>query len=269
MPELPEVESARVVIEEQALKRIVVAVDSVDEYVCRPFREDDFNHALDGRAFTAARRHGKSLLLETSNGADDAPELGVHLGMGGRLVVTDDTGQLVADGDSTHGLAGEHREKWDRITVHFEDGRSLRLVDKRRLGRAVLNPDLSGLGPDALQVQLSEFRQRLGSSAVAIKARLLDQSVIAGVGNLIADESLWRARINPSRRTVELAAAEVALLHRSMRAALRYAMKHGGSHAGHMIPGRHPGGVCPRCHSPMRFARIGGRATWSCSTEQV
>ncbi|HEY2042531.1 MAG TPA: DNA-formamidopyrimidine glycosylase family protein [Jatrophihabitans sp.] len=269
MPELPEVESARVVIEQHALNRAVVAIDDVDEYVCRPFRTDDFNHALHGRRFAAAHRHGKTLWLETSNGAEDAPELGLHLGMGGRVIVADDTGQLVVGGDSTHGLAGEYRDKWDRFTVHFEDGRSLRLVDKRRLGRAVLNPDLSGLGPDALQVRLPEFRQRLGSSVVAIKARLLDQSVIAGVGNLIADETLWRARINPSRRTADLTPGETSALHRCMRAALRFAFDHGGSHAGHVIPFRHPGGYCPRCHSPMQFARIGGRTTWSCSTEQV
>jgi formamidopyrimidine-DNA glycosylase len=265
---LPEVESARVVIEHLALDRPIVAVDDVDEYVCRPYRTEDFGHALIGRSFEAALRHGKTLRLETASPSMESPALGLHLGMGGRVVVTDDLGRVLSGGDSTQGLAGAHQPKWDRLTVRFADGGAMRLVDMRRLGRAVLDPDLSVLGPDALLVGMAEFRRVLGRSTVAIKARLMDQSVIAGVGNLIADEALWRARIDPARRTVDLTDSEKADLHRSIRSALRYAIQHGGSHAGHMISSRNAEGRCPRCGARMRYARIGGRSTWSCSAEQ-
>lgn len=269
MPELPEVESARLVIELLALNRPIVSIEDVDEYVCRPHRTQDFRRALIGRSFTKASRRGKSLRLPTA-GADgkECAALGLHLGMGGRIVVTDAGGNVISGGDSTDGLAGDHRADWDRFTARFADGRALRLVDKRRLGRAILDPDLSRLGPDALTVGLVQFRASLGASTVAIKARLLDQPVIAGVGNLIADEMLWRARVDPSCPTAQLTCEQVQALHRSMRSALGHAMKHGGSHAGHVIAARHADGRCPRCDAPMRYARLGGRATWSCSEEQ-
>jgi formamidopyrimidine-DNA glycosylase len=188
--------------------------------------------------------------------------------MGGRLVVVDAAGQVAPGGDSTHGLAGARSDKWDRFTLRFQDGGALHLVDKRRLGRAVLNPDFSRLGPDAMEVDLVTFRRRLGTSRAPIKARLMDQAVIAGVGNLIADEMLWRARIDPARPTHDLTAIEIGGLHRSLRSTLRYAIRHGGSHAGHIISARHSAGRCPRCGALMQWARIGGRSTWSCGKEQ-
>jgi formamidopyrimidine-DNA glycosylase len=268
MPELPEVERARTVIDQQALGRRIVAVGDVDEYVCRPHHAEQFQHALVGLQFTAARRRGKTMWVETSANSH-SPVLGLHLGMGGRIVVTDASGAVVPDGDSNHNPAGEHhRTTWDRFTAHFDDGRALRLADKIRLSRAILDPDMSGLGADALVVGPKEFRAALGSSRVAIKARLMDQSVIAGVGNLLCDEILWRARIDPRRRVVDLTSAEITTLHRTMRATLRYVMRRGGSHTGHVVPFRYADARCPRCDAPMNYGRVGGRSTWWCSAEQ-
>lgn len=267
MPELPEVESARGVLAGCTLRRAIVAVDDVDSYVCRPHRAEDFRDALVGARFTGVHRQGKSLLIRARDDTGSRPALGLHLGMGGRLVVTDADGPL-AGGDSTHGLAGPAHARWFRLSVHFADGRTLHLVDKRRLGRAVLDPDLSRLGPDALDVGLAAFRAALGASKAPVKARLMDQSVIAGIGNLLADETLWRARIDPATPTVELPDPAITTLHRSMRAAVQHALRHGGSHTGRVIPARVAGGSCPRCGAPMRRARIGGRTTWSCSAEQ-
>ncbi|MDP9093696.1 MAG: formamidopyrimidine-DNA glycosylase [Actinomycetota bacterium] len=268
MPELPEAESARLVIENLALHRRIGSVDDVDPYVARPERPATFSRALVGGELTQAQRQGKSLRVTTAHDGIGGASLGLHLGMGGRLVVVDAAGEIVPGGDSTHGLAGAHAEKWDRFTLRFHDGGALHLVDKRRLGRAVLNPDLSRLGPDAMEVNLATFRRRLGTSSAPIKARLINQAVIAGVGNLIADETLWRARIDPVTPTRDLSAVELAGLHRSLRSALRNAIRRGGSHAGNVIPARHPAGRCPRCGAPMQWARIGGRSTWSCSKEQ-
>ena len=88
---------------------------------------------------------------------------------------------------------------WDRFVVHFEDGGTLALRDKRRLGRARLEPDLAALGPDAAEIGRDEFRARVGRGTAPLKARLMDQAVVAGVGNLLADEILWRARLDPRR----------------------------------------------------------------------
>ena len=91
-------------------------------------------------------------------------------------------------------------DRWDRFALEFADGGRLALRDKRRLGRAVLEPDYSHVGPDAAEVGRDAFRARVGRGAAPLKARLLDQGVIAGVGNLLADETLWRARLSPRRR---------------------------------------------------------------------
>ena len=93
---------------------------------------------------------------------------------------------------------------WDRFVVHFEDGGTLALRDKRRLGRARLEPDLAALGPDAAEIGRDEFRARVGRGSAPLKARLMDQAVVAGVGNLLADEILWRARLDPRRPAGEL-----------------------------------------------------------------
>jgi formamidopyrimidine-DNA glycosylase len=264
MPELPEVESARTVLEEHALHRRITAIDEVDTYVCRPFSTQDFRSALLHIEFTAAQRQGKALRLTTNGRAD----VGLHLGMGGRLVVTDATGAVVDGGDSAHGRAGAHQTRWDRFVIHFNDG-ALRLTDRRRFGRAVLDPNHAVLGLDAMAITLAEFRAALGPSTSPIKARLLNQSVVAGIGNLLADETLWRARIAPGRPTKSLNAAETATLHRCMRAAVRYTTQHGGSHTGHIVPYRHQDARCPRCGAEMARARIGGRSTWWCPVEQT
>jgi len=245
MPELPEAERARRQIE-KALGREVAAVDDADTYVCRPHAPGEIAAALTGRTLTAAHRRGKFLWVETDGG--EGPELGLHLGMAGRIVV---------DGDPAP-------RNWDRFTLEFAEGGRLALRDKRRLGRAVVNPDFSHVGPDAGEVGPAEMRRRVGRGTVAIKAALLDQGRIAGVGNLLADEVLWRARLSPNRPAGGLTTAELNRLHKHLRAAIADAIRLGGVHKGEIIPHRRAGGTCPRCGTDMRRARIGGRTTWWC-----
>ncbi|PZS27635.1 MAG: formamidopyrimidine-DNA glycosylase [Pseudonocardiales bacterium] len=272
MPELPEVDSARAVIARTVLHQRVVSVENVDTYVCRPHSAEEFQSVIVGRRIVSANRRGKLIwcdLSPLSGGQDVGPQLGLHLGMGGRIVVTDASGRVVPEGDSTHGLAGEHlQQRWDRFTVQFGSGLSLRLVDKRRFGRVRLNPPVDALGPDALDVGLVEFRRLLARGTTTIKARLLDQSVLAGIGNLLADELLWQSRISPAKRVDRLSPDEVRDLHRAMRRAVRQAIAAGGSHTGRVIAARHEGGVCPRCGAPMRHGTVGGRSTWWCEREQ-
>jgi formamidopyrimidine-DNA glycosylase len=247
MPELPEAERARQEIE-RALGREIVAVDDADTYVSRPHAPGELAAALTGHRLTAARRRGKFLWAET----DDGPELGLHLGMAGRIVVDEP-----AD------------ERWDRFALEFDDGGRLALRDKRRLGRAVLNPDYSHVGPDAAEVSRDVFRERVSRSGMPIKARLLDQSAIAGVGNLLADESLWRARLSPWRPARELSLDELDRLRRDIRAAVRDAVRNGGVHTGRFMPSRVRGGTCPRDGTPLRLDTVGGRTTLWCPTCQV
>ena len=108
------------------------------------------------------------------------------------------------------------------------------------------------------------FRARVGRGATAIKARLLDQGVIAGVGNLLADETLWRARLSPRRVAGELSVEELDRLRRELRAATRDAIRNGGVHTGRFMPARERGGACPRCRTSLERATIGGRTTYWC-----
>jgi formamidopyrimidine-DNA glycosylase len=258
MPELPEVERARALIERRALGRRIVDVDDSDTYVCRPHAPGEIAAVLTGRTLTEAHRRGKTMWVETGGG----PVLGLHLGMAGRIVVDDE-----AEGDPPRGNAAN--DVWDRFTLRFEDGGRLILRDKRRLGRAVLDPDLSRLGPDAAEIGRDEFRARVGRGDAPLKARIMDQSVLAGVGNLLADEALWQAGLSPLRPAGELTTEELDHLRRAIRAATRRAIRLGGVHTGDFIPARERGGVCPRCGTELRRATVGGRTTYWCPAEQL
>ena len=273
MPELPEVENARRLIADQALGRRIVAVDDADTFVCRPHSPGELRDALTGRMLTAAHRRGKAMWCETSEllggPPGPGPDLGIHLGMSGRIVVTSPDGEAAEGGDPPGRDAQPRKAEWDRFTLEFADGGRLALFDKRRLGRIQLNPDISALGPDAGQVTRAEFRVLITRGTTTVKARLLDQSKIAGVGNLLADEIAWQAKVPPAMPVSRLRRADVDRLYRALRSVLASAMANGGAHTGDIIAARRPGGTCPRDGAEMRHGTVGGRSTWWCSREQA
>src|SRR3954464_4713780 len=150
MPELPEAERARQQIE-RALNREIVGVDDRDPYVSRPHAPGEIAAALTGHRLTAAHPRGKFLWAETDGG----PDLGLHLGMAGRIVVDEPPAP----------------NRWDRFVLEFADGGGRALGDKRGLGRAVIEPDFSHVGPDAAEVSRDAFRRRVGRGSIALKAR--------------------------------------------------------------------------------------------------
>jgi formamidopyrimidine-DNA glycosylase len=247
VPELPEAERARAQLE-RVLGRRITAVDDGDTYVCRPHAPGEMAAVLEGRALTSAHRRGKFLRVETS---DEGPDLGLHLGMAGAIVVDEPP-----------------RKPWDRFSIEFAGGGRLALRDRRRLGRAVLEPDWEHLGPDAYEVGRPRFRERVGAGSAPVKARIMDQGVIAGVGNLLADEALWRARLDPLRPAGSLEEAELDRLRREIRAATRRAIDRGGVHTGELMPHREADGACPRCATPLRRTKVGGRTTYWCPSCQ-
>jgi formamidopyrimidine-DNA glycosylase len=272
MPELPEVETARSLIADQALHRRIVAVDDTDTFVCRPHSPGQINDALAGRELTSARRRGKTMWLETSGVGESAtpgPDLGIHLGMGGRIIVVSAGGQAAEGGGPRRRGVAPPKAEWNRFTIEFADGGRLVLFDQRRLGRVRLNPDIDALGPDACEVSPAEFRNLIMKGTVAVKARLLDQSKLAGVGNLLADEILWQAKVPPAASVRSLRRQDADRLYRASRSALKSAIARGGAHTGDVISARHPGGTCPRCGAPMQHGTVGGRSTWWCSREQA
>lgn len=248
MPELPEAERARQTLE-AVLGRRIVAVDDSDTYVCRPHQPGEIASALVGHEFVSAHRRGKFLWMET----EDGPTLGLHLGMAGAIALE----------------APEEKPFWDRFTVEFDDGGRFALRDRRRLGRAVLNPDFSHVGPDAADVGREEFRRRVGAGRAPLKARLLDQGVISGVGNLLADQVLWQARLSPRRSTATLSTDDLDHLRRELRSAVRSAIRRGGAHTGDFVAARGREGACPRDGHALERATIGGRTTYWCPVCQT
>jgi len=143
------------------------------------------------------------------------------------------------------------------------------LVDPRRLGRVRLNPPDEQLGPDAQLITPAQFRAVLAASTAPVKARIMDQHRIAGIGNLLADEILWRARIHPARISSSLTLLEQRRLVRASRDAIRTALRDGGVHELEIIPYRRRGCTCPRDHAPMITGPVDGRTSWWCSAEQL
>jgi formamidopyrimidine-DNA glycosylase len=259
VPELIEVEQYRRAAE-AAVGRVVDGVDVLDPRVVRGGADGTaLADAVTGSAIVAAERLGKVLLLAT----DRQHVLGLRFGMTGRLLV---------DGVSPierleYSPPGD-RDEWVRFRLRLDGGRELTILDPRRLGSVALDPDLSGLGPDAASVSLRVFRGALGTSEVAVKARLLDQSKLAGVGNLIADEALWQSGIDPARPSVSLDDEEVRRLHRGLRKTIDRLTRRGGSHTGDLQDSRRRGAPCPRCGAMLARRTIGGRTTYSCPREQ-
>jgi formamidopyrimidine-DNA glycosylase len=164
-------------------------------------------------------------------------------------------------------VAGDYR--FARFSLSFRDGASLMLLDPRRLGRVRLEPPVEKLGPDAREITPAQFRTIMARGSAPVKARLLDQDAIAGVGNLLADQILWQARINPARPVDELSRVEVDRLYRALHSTIEAAVEAGGVHALSVVSSRAAGAPCPRCGAPMLRGTVGGRTTWWCSREQA
>ena len=257
MPELIEVENYR----RQA--EAVIGRTIVDAPVLDPFglRHDDpgrVRELLRGVTIAGADRIGKLLLLET-----DGPVLGLRFGMTGRLLV---------DGSAAihrlqYGATGDD-ERWDRYVLVFADGGELRIRDPRRLGGMELDPDTDRLGPDAATISTADLAAALDGSRTSLKARLLDQSRVAGLGNLLVDETLWRAGLDPARPAGGLDDEEVGLLAATIVATVADLSRRGGSHTGDLQPARERGATCPLDGAPLERRTVGGRTTYSCPRHQ-
>ncbi|MEA2826240.1 MAG: formamidopyrimidine-DNA glycosylase [Actinomycetota bacterium] len=263
MPELVEVEAYRRLADRVVGRTVAEVVAPDGWYLKRGLDAATAVSVLTGATVTGTRRTGKLLMLDLSG---DRPVLGLRFGMSGRLVVDGNVGvdELIYAPRLT-------LDKWDRFGLRFTDGGDLRMQDPRRLGGVELDPPEARLGPDALAVTPSGLAAAIGHgrSTAPLKARLMDQSRIAGVGNLAADELLWRAGLDPARPAGGLSPAELRRLHRHLRGTMADLMARGGSHAGDLMAERRVGGVCPKDGAPLVRRTVGGRTTFSCPKHQV
>ena len=269
MPELPEVETVRRRIAPLVEGATIAGAEIVDPRLTRPVSPSLVADALVGERIAAVERRGKYLLWRLASGRT----LVVHLRMTGSLLHFP-AGDLPAD---------PHR----RATLALDSGAALGYRDVRRFGtwelldEGHLRPYLaSRLGPEPLGPSFTSARlaRIVAGRRAPIKAVLLDQRRIAGIGNIYADEALWRARIHPRRPAGELDAAEIARLHRAVRAALRRGVELNGSTLrDYVTPDGEGGGMqhefhvygrlgepCDRCGRPIERIVVGGRGTWLC-----
>jgi formamidopyrimidine-DNA glycosylase len=259
VPEILEVEQYRQ-LAATTVGRIVADVDAPDPwFLKRGLDAAALHDALVGRSFSADRRIGKLLLLDVVDG----PTVGVRFGMTGALFV--DGSPAIARLEYTRDLSDP---AWDRVAFRFTDGGDLVVRDPRRLGGVELDPDESRLGVDAMDLTAAQLRRALDHSVAPLKARLLDQARVAGLGNLLVDEILWRAGLDPARPAGSLSPAELRRLHRHIGTTLRELQARGGSHMGDLQASRQPGALCPRDSTPLQRRTVGGRTTYSCPRHQ-
>lgn len=253
MPELPDVEAFRRTFERCAQGRVIQRIEVHDAGVLHGVSAGRLRRALEGRRFTVSERRGKWLIARTGG-----PTLLLHFGMTGELV-------CCAPADAVHAH--------DRVLFTVGRERQLRYRDQRKLQGLWLVDDagldrmLRDQGPDAATVPRKEFRAALAERRGSVKSVLMDQSAVAGLGNLLADEILWRAGLHPARPARELTGDETGRLHTEMRRTLRSAVRTG------RVPPRDswltghrddPDAVCPRCGEPLSRRRIAGRGTVWC-----
>ncbi len=228
----------------------------VDERVAPP----GFVDAIVDATIVGIRRAGKIVLVDT-----DGPTIGLHFGMTGRVVIDG-----VAPIDRLQYASGRDDPDWDRLRAYTGgDVPAIRFNDPRRLGRLSLDPDVSALGVDFTSVTPARLGPAISGRRPAIKTVLLDQTVVAGLGNMCADEVLWWAGIDPHRPADDLDDADVDRLATAIRRRLAIMMRRGGSHRGTLSPAVRAN--CPPCERdgcPLRRDTIGGRTAVWCPRHQ-
>ncbi len=282
MPELPEVETVRRGLHELIIGKVVVA-ETHDTEKGFPNAKSDVQNFLIGATITDVRRRAKVLMIDLSS----KYTLLVHLKMTGQLVYVGDT--RFGAGHPNDSLVNELPDKSTRVTLTFSDDSKLFFNDQRKFGWMRLLPTIEipnidfmqKVGPEPLAKEFTakEFMQRFSRRAKTnIKAALLDQSVVAGVGNIYADESLWGAKIHPKRLVSSLSEQEFETLFHELRDVMNLAVEKGGSsnHTYVNAEGkkgsymdfarvfRREGLPCPRCGTTIEKLRVAGRGTHIC-----
>ena len=274
MPELPEVETIRLALEPRLVGRRLERVDINDARLVRPFEPNAIAAELEGERVGALERRGKYLIVRFESGR----ALLIHLRMTGSL---------------RHAAPGTLAEDpYRRAVVRLDDGSDVAYRDVRRFGTwQLLEPDeldpylAARLGGEPLERTFTSRRlaERLEGRRAPIKAALLDQRTVAGLGNIYVDEALWRARVHPLRPAQTLDADEVVRVARGIRDALRAGLaRQGASLRDYSTPdGRRgrmqeefrvygrDGEPCPRCGTPIEKIRAAGRGTWYCPSCQA
>jgi formamidopyrimidine-DNA glycosylase len=256
MPELPEVETFKRYLDSTSLHQRITSLEVRDACVLKRVSARELSRRLKWRRFENSHRHGKHLFVR----AGKELWLRLHFGMTGSL-------QYLKD--------DEIAPKTSRVIFRFAHNRGLAFDDQRKFGEIELIRDIDeflrtrGLGLDALEISLSQFKKIVGSHRGALKAILLNQQLISGIGNLYADEILFRARMHPGTEAVRLNDKDLGRLFRATRYVLQKAIAlktdFNRLPKSWLLTHREKRGRCPRCGKALKSATIGGRTSWFCA----
>lgn len=263
MPELPDVETIREYLQATALHQEIAEVHVYAEEVVGLRSPDEMRQRLIGRSFRATRRHGKCFFAGLNEGSEAT--LLLHFGMTGGLKYFRDAGS---------------EPEYVRVLWGFANGYHLAYQSMRKLGQvSVINDvqqfiDEKELGPDALAPDFgfSEFRASVEDRRAMVKAVLMDQNTMAGLGNVYSDEILFQSSFHPRARARELETQVLKELYKNMRSVLEAAIEHQAQPdqlpQSFIIPHRHPGGACPRCGTKLERVKVYGRTAYFCPYHQ-
>lgn len=256
MPELPEVETFKRYLDSTSLHQRIKGVEVRSAYVLKGVSARELARQLEGHSFESSCRHGKHLLVR----ADGDLWLRLHFGMTGSL---------------QYFKREQDVPRHTRVLFAFMNGHRLVFEDQRKFGKIGLVENVNeflkqrGLGPDALDISLSQFREIFRKHRGAVKSILLNQKLIAGIGNIYADEILFRARIHPAMQASALKEKTITKLVRATRQVLKKAIEARADAdlmpKSWLLPRRGKGGKCPRCGRELKSASIGGRTAWFCA----
>jgi formamidopyrimidine-DNA glycosylase len=255
MPELPEVEIFKRYLDATSLHQRIDDVDVRNTYILKETSARELARRLKGRRFESSRRHGKHLFVR----ADGELWLRLHFGMTGSL---------------QYFKNDEQAPRYARVLFVFANNHRLAFDDQRQFGQIGLLRDVDEflkqreLGPDALDLGLGEFRKIVGKHRGAVKSVLMNQRLISGIGNIYADEILFRTRIHPATQIARLNDKALTKLFRATRYILEKAVATKADMdqmpRSWLLPHRGKGGKCPRCGRGLKSATIGGRTAWFC-----
>jgi formamidopyrimidine-DNA glycosylase len=265
MPELPDVETFKRYLNATSLHQRVAGVGVQSAYVLKGISTRELAHRLKGHCFESSCRHGKHLFVR----ADGDFWLRLHFGMTGSLRYFKDEGKAPPPA-SAKASARRHT----RVLFVFANNYRLGFDDQRKFGEIGLVKDVDAflkkraLGPDALDVDLVGFKDTIARHHGAVKSILINQKLIAGIGNIYADEILFHARIHPATESARLNDKKRRQLFRAMRHVLQKAIEYQADvnrmPKSWLLPHRRKGGKCPRCGRGLRSSKIGGRTAWFC-----
>jgi len=255
MPEWPDVEIFKQYLDATSLHQKIRTLTVLNRKVLEGTSSKKLSQALQGHSFESTNRHGKYLFVKSDNNA----VLFLHFGMTGSLRYSKNDRE-----DGPH----------DRVVFTFKNNYKLVYVCQRLLGRVGLAESIDRfvekheLGPDALSLDLKDFRQIFEKGRSNVKSTMMNQKLIAGIGNIYSDEILFQAKVHPAMACSKLSDADVKNIHHNMKKVLKRAVERKADPEklpkSYLLVHRDKDGTCPRCHGRIQTRKISGRTSYFC-----